>query len=1246
MEEMEQLRNVEDLCRLCLSVDQPKSSVFRGEDSSVSLATKIEACLSIEISQGDKLSTTICTECVTKVNQWHAYKESCLRSQDKLQEWLARQTSSELLGNAVKEEPEKWNYDPWEDNSSVQFSELSETDSNYSRISCTNDQEHSEEKTSEDVNGGSKCTELLKDMVNAEVLGSSSKEPVHKEQIPLKAIKKEPLSNHENDTNVEVAPVPGGELLLNPLAINKNKPDMVMEADSTQKSTTAAVTVKRKVRRGPHTHYRGHRVFKQKCSFCQIHLHSKFTYAKHMAKFHSDADNVQESQNAEAVEKKVKALPSQKTKTITDVSGEVEEMIEDVEEEIDMMDQNSSLSQVQQSIISQLKTFSCYSCQLSFPDRRSTLYHIREHMPDLRPYTCVACLTEFPDRSTYQSHCGASVECAMKIALVVPTMGIEKLFTCNMCLRPLNNRKELLSHLSKHSDKQYAKLTTSMSVPPKLKPISLLTTEETNTVSADHIYATMPHPYKNGDPAFNHECNFCGMIYRYKPNMLKHRDICKRLPPDARTVYKCVHCGMTFRVFKKFHSHTKVKHKKREFVCSKCYGKFRSPRDYLSHHESHTKVTSKNERYVETENGEDVILDNKETRVSRINDKKYNCGMCDMDFGSRSELTKHKNVHLKVKIYSCVICRSMFSSAGALEIHMKEHGIEDPRERKANSSCVEYRTPGNGEHGAGHSTNSSGIRFNCDSCIKSFSNLANLRRHIRNAHTPNEVFKCPDCLKVFSDKTIYEQHAKAEHKSSRPSYQCIRCTKIFALHANLALHVLNVHENKLGTRLQCDICGKKFIEETSLRIHKGWHARANCRLNADKFPDDAKRVKIEAIPVDSLKPAKARKSLPSVPTTRQVHQFQCYVCHENFREINRLKVHLQDVHHADSKDEKSHVNKELHCQLCTSVFPDNDSLQKHMKWHKENPISSAQKRKNFQCDVCGKYYTLKKSLARHKKLHKATAVVSLKLQSLARKQMAAMYQCPVCRKVFDTYMGLQRHKVCHGSESSTQKSSQSARAKRTSVNMEHEDLRNPKIELDDSPEIDSLDNSGARKPVTCILCKKVFPGMSTLLKHKQTAHNIRYNRQSKQPKVEFIPILQRSGRVGCNLCPKEFPTLPRLKQHFTLIHKSEHSGCTAHCCDPSNATVSKTKKKVHGGLVVFCKLCEKHFDNKPDVVDHLIGKHRCGGDFDKQDKFFSLLNLDTYVVNGANGTICPTCNIKYPNLRSLKIHYFKFHDCI
>jgi len=60
IENEEAIENVANVCRLCLSTDGPRASVFgtqeKEESSSVSLVAKIQACLSIQVR--------ICATCI------------------------------------------------------------------------------------------------------------------------------------------------------------------------------------------------------------------------------------------------------------------------------------------------------------------------------------------------------------------------------------------------------------------------------------------------------------------------------------------------------------------------------------------------------------------------------------------------------------------------------------------------------------------------------------------------------------------------------------------------------------------------------------------------------------------------------------------------------------------------------------------------------------------------------------------------------------------------------------------------------------------------------------------------------------------------------------------------------------------------------------------------------------------------------------------------------------------------------
>ncbi|KAL6254348.1 hypothetical protein P5V15_014396 [Pogonomyrmex californicus] len=1256
-EDVVEIGNVESVCRLCLSTDGPRSSVFAAqgeekEDSSgISLVAKIQACLSIQISTSDKISTLICDNCIKSVNQWYIYKESCLRSQDKLQEWLASQSQSNPMVITIKDEPMDFDY---EDKVEI-ISETNDLEQSQSSIQ-TVENEESNEKVKEVTDNSnatdtSKESELIPELETpVEIPMEAVKEGQTDQQnvVILRSIKREPQDDDDTDCTIELESTNSNELLLNPMAVNETE-DTVMEADSTQKSNTVAAPPKKKLRRGPHTHFRGTRVFKQKCTHCQIFLHSKYTYIKHMKRFHSKENGTEnlETQNDD------------------------EEMIEDLEDELVSMEKDSPLTQVQQDIISQLKTFSCYSCEQTFNDRRSTLAHIRQHLPDLRPYTCIACLTEFSDRSMYQLHCSASFECAMKIALVIPKHGDERYFTCNMCLRSMQDRKELLKHLSKHSDKQYEEMMSPASrAPPKLKPMVPPMVPSRNSMS-DKTNG----PYKNGDPAHNHACDLCGMIYRYRPNMLKHKEMCMRLKPENRTLYKCVYCYMTFLVFKKFHCHITADHKKKDFTCAVCYSEFRSPSDFLTHHETHREMMQDNQQMQHHDTSQDMVQiplkernaykGNAKSRIS--NNQKYSCPLCTQVFSTRVELNEHQSLHLKVKIYSCAICRSMFSSAGALEIHMKDHGIEDPNERNANISCVEYGNLDKDMRIEEESMNDSAISdpgtqvHKCGKCGKILSNYANLRRHAKIAHRNIKIYDCVECSRLFMHKDLYNHHMQIKHNSTKTMLQCPQCPKSFVFQSNFSYHFRTVHVEKSQNGYACDICGKVFVEETSLKIHKGWHNRANSRLSTrfilgnQKASTDAQKESsnIES-GENSERPARARKSFPNPPpqsTTKSPGNFQCQVCNDNFNDVTELRTHLWDVHCARNKPEKNYSTNELQCELCTNIFPDQETLASHMQWHKANPILS-DIQKVFSCDVCGKSYSSKKVLWKHKKLHKATVVASIKFQSLARKPMATQYLCNFCRKVFSSNQSLQRHKLTFHSDLNQQRTQPQLYNSTRRLSIENETkAKRPKLEIEnDNSQIKvapfSMDFAGEKKkPVKCHLCKKMFPGMSALYIHKQMTHK---TRARKSLTLECIPLPTDDGNYLCNICFKEFPGLSNLRQHFTIKHKKTaevgNSSSNNRLSQLSTPERSRDYELAYNNIMYSCKLCKQcHVFNKDSIMKHITNVHNAVYEADSK-MFHREVDLGAYVVKDAIGATCPQCDVKYPNNRALKIHYIKFHE--
>ncbi|XP_034948720.1 zinc finger protein 62 homolog [Chelonus insularis] len=1219
MDDVVEFENVEDLCRLCLSKDEPTSSIFGVQESSVPLADKIQACLSIEILSNDKFSKVICINCVKTVNQWHSYKESCLRSQEKLQRWLAKQTNTSVgLVTNIKSEP--MDVEMYADN--VEVVEMSAVEHDR-RIPLV-----------ENEKGPVLRGHRRRKSHNVAVNSGKNKDIQSERLLHLADVKNELTDDDDIDCNVNVEFVAESELLINPMALGANKN---MEPDSTQKFNVSRA-VKKKVRRGPHTHFRGVKVYKQRCPYCQITLHSKTSYAKHIERYHDKNSN---NSNSSAMPKSSTATRnglSYSNKNAIQVQQnssvvQEEEEIEDVEEELVNLEKDAPLTQVQESIISQLKTFSCYACQQSFNDRRSTLNHIRQHMPDLRPYTCIACLTEFPDRSIYKLHCGASFECAMKIALVVPKHGTEKYFTCNMCLRPMPNRKELLSHLAKHSDKQYEQLTAPKS-PPKLKPIHQKASSNTTG------------PYRNGDPAHNHTCDYCGMIYRYKPNMIKHQDLCKRLPPEERTSYRCVNCGMTFLVFKKFQSHIATEHNKKDLVCFECNAKFRFSNEFLIHHQKHRLSNKAAETH-------------SENHWNKAPAMKFACAVCPEEFSTKSELTEHRNSHLKVKIFSCSICRRMFGNSQALQEHMNDHG---PTEIDPNISAVDFLdNEADDPNASGWSVNSDpgGRSTECTTCGKVFANYPNLRRHIQSAHSRiDERFDCFKCSKSFTNEDEWNQHEQT-HKENL-GHRCNYCKKRFESKESWEHHQRTVH-GITEESSACDICGKQFGNETSLKIHRGHHFRRDSRLSIRNMPHPMDQVQVElndesVPPLESsgrsVRASRKAFSNGSSPKASASGNLQCQVCDDRFSDVHDLRKHLWDVHCAKTKPEKSFTG-ELQCELCTNIFPDEKSLEEHMKWHKENPILSdgLQRPVDISCDICGKFYSSTKALWKHKKLHKTTGSGNMKFNS-TKKPQPTQYPCPVCRKVFGNETSMKKHKAA--AHYARRTISVFSPSRKPSTSNEEEDIKpkRPKLDFDiirkaynlGEPSSSFSSNSSNKKPVTCSICKKLLPSMSSLYKHRQNVHKHGHNKSL--PASIDDEMYDQKG-VPCSECDKIFSNLSNMKQHFTKVHGNggKHYCTMEDCNEVFNSPLAKqSHEKIHMNILYNCTICSKHMFSRTAMIKHLMTDHKSEYQPNIEKHLYKKTDLNSYVVKGAEGRVCPICKITYPNIKAMKIHYLKIHE--
>ncbi|PNI36641.1 ZNF496 isoform 1 [Pan troglodytes] len=175
--------------------------------------------------------------------------------------------------------------------------------------------------------------------------------------------------------------------------------------------------------------------------------------------------------------------------------------------------------------------------------------------------------------------------------------------------------------------------------------------------------------------------------------------------------------------------------------------------------------------------------------------------------------------------------------------------------------------------------------------------------------TSKKSYVCPNCGKIFRWRVNFIRHLRSRREQEKP-HECSVCGELFSDSEDLDGH-LESHEAQKPYR--CGACGKSFRLNSHLLSHRRIHLQPDRLQPVEKTEQEASEDADKG-PKEPLENGKAKLS------------FQCCDCGKAFQRHDHLARHRSHFHLKDKA-------RPFQCRYCVKSFTQNYDLLRHERLH-------------------------------------------------------------------------------------------------------------------------------------------------------------------------------------------------------------------------------------------------------------------------------------------------------------------------